>query len=88
MFLIAVAIFLAVPLVNIITEFVSTKLFVTVNVVADAEKLTEPAIALIVLFPVVPMGVIVFEAIDMLDDVSEVMVVAAIVPPSTLSPEI
>jgi hypothetical protein len=37
-----------VPLVNIITELASTKLFVTVNVVADDAKLTEPAIELMV----------------------------------------
>ena len=48
MFLIAVPPFIGVPFVNIITELASTKLFVTVNVVADDEKLTEPAIALIV----------------------------------------
>ena len=60
MFLIAVPPFIAVPLVNIITELASTKLFVTVSVVSEDPKLTEPAIALIILFPVVPEAVMTF----------------------------
>ena len=71
------------PLVKIITEFSSTNELITLTNVSEDPKLTEPAIALIVLFPIVPAGVIIFEVTEMLVDVSEVIVVAAIVPPST-----
>ena len=77
MFLIAVPPFIAVPLVNIITELASTKLFVTVSVVSEDPKLTEPAVEFIVWFPTVPAGVIVLLLADSL---------FAVTPPVISSP--